>query len=55
MSEKDKAVHARNDLERDLHLLKQGHGRDMERKDDEISSLKDNVQVRGRERDVGWL
>ena len=44
--EKDKAVSARNDLERDYHLEKQTHLRLVERKEDELSMLKENNQVR---------
>ena len=44
--EKDKAVNARNDLERDYHMEKQAHLRFVERKEDEVNMLKDNNQVR---------
>ncbi|XP_070192077.1 ankyrin repeat domain-containing protein 26-like isoform X3 [Littorina saxatilis] len=43
-AEKDKAVHARNDLERDCQLEKQNHSRYVERKEEEVNMLKDNNQ-----------
>ncbi|KAL8595237.1 hypothetical protein ACOMHN_043389 [Nucella lapillus] len=44
VTEKDRAVHARNDLERQCQLEKQGHTRDMEHKEEELGILKDNNQ-----------
>ena len=44
--EKDKAVNARNELERDYHTEKQAHLRYVERKEEELTMLKDNSQVR---------
>ena len=58
--EKDKAVNARNDLERDYHMEKQAHLRFVERKEDEVNMLKDNNQVREESMLqwfwlIGWL
>ncbi|XP_076469124.1 uncharacterized protein LOC143299673 isoform X3 [Babylonia areolata] len=44
VTEKDRAVQARNELERQSQLEKQGHVRDMEHKEEEITVLKDNNQ-----------
>jgi hypothetical protein len=45
IAEKDKAAHARNDLEREMYLEKQASAKQLEKMEDELASLKDNNQV----------